>query len=173
MTQIFGITILILVVYLVFRKWYNRYQEEIFRHKMFKLRDELRLLAIEKKVNKKSREFDYLDFSISKNIQESYFITIFYVFKLEARYRRQDRELNIYKETFERLHSNIIDNEHLKKIFIKKNHIIGEYVFGQMPVMVFLILSIARIISKVANVKALIRKKLSEINYFPELSAIK
>lgn len=171
MITVFSMTVIPLIVFMVFRKWNNKYQEEIFREKMFELRDRLRMLAIEKKVNKRSKEFDYIDFSISKNIEESYFLTMFYIISIENRYKTS--ELDAYKETFDKIHANINNNEYLRDIFKEKNRITKEYVLGQIPVLVFIIKKSARLISQMAKLKALIKKRLSEINYFPELSAIK
>jgi hypothetical protein len=173
MVTTFSILSITLIVFMIYRKWNNKYQEAIFREKLFELRDKLRNLAIEKKINKKSKEFDYIDFSISKNIEDSYFFTLFFIIRLEIRYKSQIEELHNYKEIFERIQTNINSNEYLKEIFIEKNKIIMNYVFGQIPVTVFIVRSISRLISKASSLRRLIKMRLSEVNYLPELSAIK
>src|SRR5437016_939825 len=97
MIYFFGIPIITLIVFLIYKKLNNRYQEQVFKSRMFSLRDELRNLAIDGKVSAHCIEFDYIDFSISTNIQQSYFITLLYISMLETKHERNGKKSEDYK----------------------------------------------------------------------------
>lgn len=175
MEIIFGIIVLSAFLFMIFKKLNNRYQEQVFRHKMFTLRDELRMLAIDKAVNPACKGFDYLDYSISKSIEQSYFFTLFYIISLEIKHDAdvEKGKLEAYKEKFEEIVKDIEAYDELKSILVRKDKIIRQYVLGQTPIFLFIFKQSYTVLSKFFNIKKLIVKRLSEINYLPELSGLK
>jgi uncharacterized membrane protein YbaN (DUF454 family) len=168
----FAIVTFTLLAFNIYKKLNNRYQEELFRSSLYELRDELRMLAITKKVKAHNIEFDYLDYSISKTIQESYFITLFYVVSLEVLHKRHESNIKNYKEGYEVLISNIDKNEDLKKIFIKKQILTNKYLSGQNRLTKFIFRIIKKCYKGIFDLKKYFKQKVSEINYYPELSGI-
>ena len=173
MINTFAILLLLLLVILVYRKLNNRYQETKFRYKLHRLRYELRNLAIEKKVEAKSKEFDYTDFSLSKSLQESYYITLFYLISLQVKHNNAIKDLEHYKNIYESLNEKISNNKYLKEINFKRNLITWEYIMNQNKLTKFLLTWTVLLVHSLSSFKKRIVNLIFQVNYFPETSGIK
>lgn len=172
MIYLFGILVLLFFLLLIYRKLNNKYQENKFRYRYHKLRDDLRRLAIDGKVASGSDEFDYLDFSISKSIQKSYLLTLFYLFALTIKHAKFKSDLEHYKKTYDELLEKIKSNDHLRIINERRNKILSDYIIGQNKITFFIVKNILSIIIGINKFKMVIKDKIAYSNYLPEISGI-
>ncbi len=174
MTNLLGYSLLFLFVLIVYKKLNNRFQEEKFRFKLHRLRNDLRNLGIEKKIDVNSNEFDFLDFSISKSIQQSYSISLFYLMALDLKHRTgiAKEDLDSYKKTYAQLLHNINRDSYLKEIEIKRNAILKEYITNQNKVTLFFVIYVIVLLFSIKWIKSKVKEIISSINYLPETSGI-
>lgn len=173
MITVFAVVSYSLIVFLVYKKLNNRYQQELFKRRMYELRDELRMLAIDKKVKGYSQEFDYLDYSISKTIEQSYYITLFYIAFLELKHSHNLKNIKAYKAGYEALLERICSNDELKIIFNKKNIYVTQYLAGQNRFTKAIYKFLKIILAGAFNLHKSFKQKVAEVNYFPELSGLR
>lgn len=119
-----------------------------------------------------SEEFDYLDFSISKSIQQSYLLTLFYLFALEVKHRKNKSSLEYYKNTYDSLLEKIQSNTYLQVINDKRSQILKDYFPGQNKITFFIAKHVFSIILGINVVKKFITQKIAYSNYLPEVSGI-
>lgn len=130
MVTFYAISLILVLLFIIYKRLNNNYQEEKFRYKMHRLRDNLRKLAIDGHVNSKSQEFDYLDFSISKEIEAGYFLTITYLIMIFLKHKNRS-DLDSYKIKWEKVVLKINSNPALKEISDEKTRITLDYLMGQ------------------------------------------
>jgi len=171
MVTLFAVTLALLSLLIVYRKLNNRYQEEKFRMKMHRLRNELRNLAIDNKVSCHTDEFEFLDYSISKSIKESYFISLFYLFMLERRHEKLS-DIEQYKSYYDDFVTKFQRNHALVLVNKKRNKYLRDYIIAQNKITVFILRHILFVVVKMNSFKKYIGSKISQANYYPEVSGI-
>lgn len=132
----------------------------------------MRRLAIDGKVDPCSEEFDYLDFSISKLIQKSYLLTLFYLFALTIKHARIKSDIEHYKKTYDELLEKIKSNDHLRLINERRDKILSDYIVGQNKITFFIVKHVLSIIIGINKLKKVIKDKIAYSNYLPEISGI-
>jgi hypothetical protein len=172
MVNIFAVSIITMLLIIVYRKLNNRYQETIFRNGLYKLRDELRLLALDKKVDVKSTAFDYTDFSITTAITKSYYFTVFYITINEIKHEKSKKDIDEYREIYNNLNKEISANKDLLLINRKRNILVRQYITGQNRMTIYIFEKIFQLIFGIKKIKGFIKNKVDSINFLPETSGI-
>ncbi len=127
MVTFFGVSVSILLLWAITRKMYLALVSRRFRYKIFELRDRLRRLAIEEKVDKDSWVFEYYDKSFSKTITDYYYLTAFRLFGSAVK-MKGDKE---FEEFSVKLESELEKNHDVKKIVDEYYSAVANYVFNQ------------------------------------------
>lgn len=78
----FGTVFLVLVFLIFWRKVHIEYHTLLFKYKLYALRDKLRNLAIEGKIDSNNWIFDYYDNTLSKFVNQAYYVTLFRIVML-------------------------------------------------------------------------------------------
>jgi hypothetical protein len=172
MVTIFAVSVLAMLVIIVYRKLNNRYQETIFKNGLYELRDELRLLALNKKVNIKSTAFDYMDFSITKAINKSYYFTMFYIIVNQIKHEKSMKDIDEYRVIYNNLNKEISANKDLLSINRKKNILIHRYIAGQNLITFYIFEKVFQLVFSLKKIKCYIKNKIDSINFLPETSGI-
>lgn len=81
--SVLALLIGILILFLAWRRMHQRAAQERFEYRIYALRDRLRRLVIDGKLNCNSELFQYYDATFSKIIEESYYLTFFYILLLK------------------------------------------------------------------------------------------
>lgn len=108
---------------IIARKQQQLLAQEKFEHKLYALRDKLRRLAIEKKVDSNEKIFDFLDLTLSQLIMNSYDITIAYTI-FNRNYNKDNKQLQELKAEITEL---INTNAHYKSIMKGIRRSMDEY----------------------------------------------
>ncbi len=149
------------------RRAHHSQSELVFRHEVFTLRDKLRLLAIQGKIDKNDWPFEYFDYTFSKAVRDSYFITFLRLAILSHLHEKDERVTMAKKE----IDAACSVNPHLDKLYseyinavvnhIRRQHKISEgiyeccqYIFGNMKI-----------------IKEYVVRQFKDIFFFPEISA--
>lgn len=111
---IFAVLIFIMLVLVILRRAQVYYSHVKFRHDMYVLRDELRLKAIKNEIDKNNWLFDYFDNTISKQIENTYYITTFFLLGSSFLHYK-DAELEKFRDHLDR-NLKLKDNEYYKKL---------------------------------------------------------
>ncbi|MEO7048982.1 MAG: hypothetical protein ABI091_27005 [Ferruginibacter sp.] len=172
MVNIFALFILAMIVIIVYRKLNNRYQETVFKTNLYELRDELRLLTIERNVDPYSNEFDYVDHSISKAIEISYYFTFFYIIFNQIKHDKAMKDIQEYRDRYDIYQEKIKNNIFLYQIDRKKNKFIHHYLIKQNYITRFFVLSLYKISFGITKSKFLFTKKIDAVKFLPETSDI-
>jgi hypothetical protein len=130
------------------------------------------MLAIEGKVDACSEEFEYLDFSISKSIQKSYLLTLFYLSALTIKHAKFKSDIDHYKKTYGELLEKILLNDHLRQINNQRNRILKEYIVSQNKITFFIVKHVLSIIIGINKFQRVIKDKIAYSNYLPEINGI-
>jgi hypothetical protein len=159
-------------VIIVYRKLNNRYQETLFKNRLYELRDELRLLALDKKVNVKSTAFDYMDFSITTATSKSYYFTLFYIFINELKHQKAKKDIEEYREIYNNLNREISANSYLSEINKRRNIATYQYIIGQNKITFYIFDKIFQLIFGIKKIKSYIKNTIDSQNFLPETSGI-
>lgn len=159
---------MVLFILSLCRQLTQNYNERKFRYKLFAIRDRLRRLEIEGKIDHKNRIFDFYDLSLSKMINESYYITAFYVIMLSIK-QKDNVKLNQIKALID-LETDKIPE--LKVIRQAQTKAVAKYIRNQHFV-TFILLKFLLAPFKGAYYISKKVKSLSEsASFFPQTSAI-
>jgi hypothetical protein len=172
MVYVYAITLLLMIVIIMYRKFNNRYRELEFKIRLYELRDNLRSLAIEEKVNVSTREYDYTDFSITKAIEDSYYFTLFYVFVNEIKHEITKKDIEGYRLMFNEINEKIQANVYLKEINFKRNRLIWDHIYHQNLITIFLFKHLFLLIFGINHLRNFFKKKISNFSILPETSGI-
>ncbi|MBL7790882.1 MAG: hypothetical protein JNK77_01065 [Saprospiraceae bacterium] len=152
---------------LTWRRLHKQNLEDKFELRLFALRDELRRMAIEGKIDSDSPVFLHYDYSFSKMINERYYISLVYLGLLTHRYK-DNEEIKEYKKYIEQN----ADYAVVKDIRSKFDEILNEYLIGQHFVSIQLIKPFLALFS----LATYFQKRFHEIRritlYFPQTSGI-
>jgi hypothetical protein len=167
MITFFSISILVLFLIAYWRKMHNTFAEKKFKAELYQLRDELRFLAIQGKVDSKSVIFDYLDYTFSKTIKNSYQYTLFYIISLNFVHQKDKNTIELSEKLFKKIN----ENPNLESITIRFLNIVRTYVRDQhFTTFVFL----KFVLTPIMGVQTLMQK-YKDINesalFLPETSA--
>lgn len=127
MVLFFGISVTLLLLWALTRKLYLSFISRKFRYRIFELRDDLRRLAIDGKVDKDAWVFDYFDKSFSKSIAEYYYITAFRLVGSSMRIKGDEE----FEKFSRKLDNELEKNEHVKELVEKYYSIVADYVFNK------------------------------------------
>ena len=164
---IFGFFLALVFFLFIWKRVHIHYQTLIFKYKIYAVRDRLRLMAIKGEIDRNNWVFDYYDNTLSKVINESYYITLFRLCILFVKYRNFEplQKLNI------KLNEEIAKSEILRNIQKDFTEAVKEYVFEQHKITVkyILIPIIFPLIGlTVATVK--LNSWINSITVFPDTS---
>lgn len=168
MTTFFTISILILVVLGVWRKFHQSKANLKFKYDLYTLRDELRMMAYEEKIDNNSQIFDYFDYSLSKAISESHYITLFRVIALMFKHVHDEE----FHKSFKQLERET--NKYPELVSIKKryNCAIQDYILDQHFVSGYcFMLPLAKLIKGTSWVARQVNKLVAGVLVYPETSA--
>lgn len=98
MVTFYAISIAIIFLLAFWRKMHQRYHWLVFKYKVYALRDQLRTLAYQGKIDKESWIFEYYDNTFSKAIGKSYYITGFYVSMLAYKYKDDEEFIQLKRK---------------------------------------------------------------------------
>src|SRR5690348_12729226 len=102
--------IIIATAYWYLRLLYNRYITAKYSFKLYRVRDKLRMLAAEGKIDPNEKIFDYMDQTISKTVKYLPFINIFII-----KWRTKNVKEQV-RENVEKINARISTNEHYVEI---------------------------------------------------------
>lgn len=126
-TVIIGSFLAILFMLALSRKLFQIYVKQKFEYRVFALRDRLRMLAIDGKLDPRSWEFSYTDNTLSKSIESSYYITLLSVTVFSMRAGDDPRQ----KEFRDKFNDMLDKSPDLKALFNDHAKAMVDYVFGQ------------------------------------------
>ena len=106
--------------------YYDRLETE-YSYKYYKLRDKLRRLAIEGKVDKNDWGFDYLDLSLSKTVNKIGSINLFVSVFLTLKHRKDEKYIQFCRNVAKKMKENELFNE----IFVEYGKLSSQYVIGR------------------------------------------
>jgi hypothetical protein len=118
---------LFFVILLVWKSFHVRLAEKQFRYSLFKVRDDLRMLAINNEIDKSSKIFTYLDETFSSTIKEHYNINIYTLLFVELFRRDKQKEFKF----LELIDEACRNNKELEKLVINYIDACREYIFDQ------------------------------------------
>jgi hypothetical protein len=120
----FAFLVLVLFVFWILNTAYHRYVIDKSKYKFFRLRDELRNLALDNEISSENELFIFLDFQLSKTISNMYFLNLYIALIIHLRYSKL-KEHKLIKKKFEYEFSR---DEKLNKILIKYQSICNTYI---------------------------------------------
>lgn len=94
--MIFGIFFFAIFLLAIWRRFHVHNSHVKFRHTLYALRDELRMKAIQGEIDSDFWLFNYYDKTISKQISNTYYITIFFIVS-SAELHRNDEKLKNFR----------------------------------------------------------------------------
>lgn len=119
----------ILFIFSIWRRMHQQLQEQKFRYAMFSLRDKLRRLAIDQKINSENWIFRYADNTFSQSITEAYHLTLFHiVIRAVVVHEQQEKKYARFRQDFDKALS---ENPEMKAIFFDYRKSIYEYLTHQ------------------------------------------
>jgi hypothetical protein len=150
------------------RRFTHLYLERKFRYELYSIRDNLRLLAIENKIDSTTKIFDFYDLSISKLIDRSYYITLFYILYSATKNKKSNSEKVLFNYIVEETEK----SPHLIKVQNEISKVVVCHIFDQHRVTLKVLSAIlAPFLGAYYFTKKV--KKLSEsVLYSPQTSAI-
>lgn len=161
-------TILFLFILLAnLRRHHQRYAEQKFRYELFTLRDKLRRLAIEGKIDCESKLFDFFDLTLSKAINEYYYITLIRLIVLNRKHSEDTK----YKKAYDNLMKDCDSNKESKYIKNQYERVVTEYVIKQHYVSYRFFKPVIMFFSAATIVKRKFREIIHSVAYLPETSA--
>jgi len=138
------------------------------QYRLYDLRDQLRELAIDEKIDKQSWQFKYLDGSISKTVHELQYINIFATLFLVKRYNK-DTNFGVYKLF---IGKSMSDNAYTQFIYDEYGEIIFNYVISKHFILLGIVLCLAMAIRQVENIKEKLKKSIGYFRIIPETSKV-
>jgi hypothetical protein len=129
----------------------------------YRLRDKLRMQAIEGKIDSESWAFDYVDSSICTTISKSEILNLFTVTMLYARHHRDAKVLNFNKKLLAELNK----SENLKQIYAEYGAVIVQFIFKKHYISKFVAIILGSI---VFGVQRLTKEMIKEVRVYPETS---
>jgi len=122
-----GVFAFLFIGIVICRKMHQRYVLASYRYRVFALRDELRGLAIDKKIDSNSFAFEYFDKMFSRTISDAYYVTLFHIVAVGF------RSPNILRnKEFEAQYAGALNSSNdVRRIVEKFYGVSAEYVFGQ------------------------------------------
>ena len=159
----------VLIVFLsIWQRYHHKYLMTKFKYQIYSLRDRLRFLAINSKVDCESWVFDYFNHSFSKSIRSSYYITLFRLFILSI-IHKNDKNLDNF---YDQLMDEISKNEHLQKIQEEYVEAVKSYIIGQHFISTtFFIKPLSQLILGATKAAQELNRQLKGILIYPETSA--
>lgn len=163
LTAIIGI----LFIFSVWRRLHVQKEEEVFKSRMFALRDKLREHATAERIDKKNWIFQHFDRTFSKQINESYYITLYALAIMAYRYR-DNKEVEHFQE---KLKAETDNNPYLKQVHEEQLAIVKHYVVNQHLVTYwFARLFMGLPIEFISASISFVRNGLKNVSIFPETS---
>lgn len=168
MTTFFGLTMAFCLLWSFWKRKHNSYAELVFRTQLFELRDELRRLAIDGKVDAENQLFDYYDYSLSKTIEMSHSLTLFYVITFKIRAESDDN----YIEASNRVSEMITEQNDSNLNGIRERWVtaMAEYVSEQHKISFGILVAIFRPLGMLRGMSNAFRKGIDSIVISPALS---
>lgn len=167
--QIFATLLFLLIVLANWRRHHHRLAEQQFRYEVYSLRDRLRRLAIEGKLDCNSRVFDFLDLSFSKAIKDHYYMTIFRLVALGKKHSKDMRFKKAYEEVMKEITLN--PNNELLEIKNQYEQVVLKYIISQHFVTIKCIEPLFAFFDTAAKSKRKFKEITKSVSYLPETSA--
>lgn len=128
LTTLIGSIIGASICYFFIRKQRNNFLETTFKMDLYALRDKLRENAINEEISHKSWAFDYFDLTISKLIQESYFISLPFIVLADKQHDQDEKEV---KRFLQKLDYECKKNKYLGEIRKEVSFLVFKYISEQ------------------------------------------
>lgn len=122
MNTLICILILSICYWRIRNLYYNRIELQ-FRYDLYKLRDKLRMYAIDNKINANDWIFDYLDSSICKAIKRVTSLNVFLIVWISIK----NNNVVAIKEFSKKLQFGLDRNEYLKEVYDEYGFLIFNY----------------------------------------------
>lgn len=165
--MVFGIVIFLLLVLSVWRRYHIRYSAVKFKYEIYRLRDKLRMLALNKDIDPNSWIFDFFDNSFSKAIRERYYITLSHLLMLTFVHENED---NI-DQFSDKLDKELGANKALMELHSEYLLAIRRYVRDQHYVSFnFILKPIAVLVFGAATTASRFNSWLRSVLIYPEIS---
>lgn len=166
--MIIAIVVFILVIIAIARYYHQNYVSLKFKYEIYSLRDNLRMAAIENRIDKDDQLFEYFDVSFSRVISESYYITLFRVIFLFFMYGDDKSVLEVNKIIDEETKKNPF-YDHLRNEYHKclRNYMVEQHYIS----FTFIIKPLSKIILSPAMAASKFKSILKGSFYLPEISA--
>ena len=167
MTTTLAIIIIVLFLLALCRRLHQSYEALKFKYKLYALRDQLRKMAINNKIDSGSWLFDYYDNSFSKAISEAYYLTLFRVVILEFKYN-DSKEFENFAKKVEFESRKYPELEQIRKAYFEA---VKSYLLNQHYISVnFFIKPVAKLLIGASTTARKFNKLLEGILFFPETS---
>ena len=161
--------ILITLIFIIYvKKKHQSYVERKYKFRMHKLRDDLRRLGASGIIDPNSMIFEYYDDSFSKNIQQSYYLTLpgmYYIYK-------KHKDEPAINERISYVRAETEKNPHLVKLKAKATKATFEYVIDQ-EVLYAIAYWVALMIFKLNGFKKKVKLLIDSVYWMPETSGLR
>ena len=143
MTAIFLICVTLFILS-VWRRFHHQLAEKKFKYRMFALRDRLRRMAIEEKIDCNHWYFRYMDRSFSHSIRDAYFLTLFRILwagskmKYEKSFVDFMRKLRVAEEEHPEVRQLLVQYQRDLHEYLVDQHYIGYTIFIKPLVSLFI-----------------------------------
>ena len=169
MINIIFSALILLILYWKARNLYYDRLELSYKHKLYALRDKLRMYAIQGEIDKNSWIFEYLDTSICRTISALDKLDIYLIM---ASFLERKKEEEKKKEAFTKLTlESATNNKFIKEIVVNY----GKITLGYLISKHFLLFKLPVLLSsfqKLKKQKAKVAKNVNALLFEPETSSI-
>jgi len=166
MTIFFEIILLYAVVSFFIRRQRNSYLSLKYRYKIYALRDKLRGVLIDDKINKNDWVFDYFDSSFSKLVNQLDMLTIYKAILLYL----LNRNNKVVKTFSENLSSNLKRSNTLTEIYVEYGNILLDFFVEKHSTSAKILVSTVSTFGFLNRVKKGIKNYILDLRYLPETS---
>lgn len=169
-----NILVCLLVSCICYWRLRNMYYNNIelqFRYKMYKLRDLLRLMVIEKKIDEDESLFDYLDTSLSIAIEKVTSLHLLVVFFLAKKHYKQPDFISFSTS----LQTKLKENKYAKEIYDEYGAIMIWYFLRKHFIIKFCVIGLGVLLMGVnffKNKKIEIQQSVEDLRIYPETSTV-
>ncbi len=164
--------LIILVILLVYWRMRNLYYNSLaleYQYKLYRLRDKVRLYAIDKKIKHHDIFFDYMDKSICVTVKELPNFNLLGIFFLYSKHKNEEKA-----GSFKKMIDGSIKNEFAKEVFEEYGKIISMYMSKRHYIIKFTLISLLRIFQGYRGMKksvSITTDAIQSIRFYPETSA--
>ena len=149
---------------------YYNYLSLEYQHKLYKLRDKVRMYAIDKKIKQHDIFFDYMDSSVCVTIKQMPNLNIITTIFLFYKHRNENRIQSFNKM----ISSNVQTNEYAKELYDEYGNIISEYLSKKHYIIGFSVNLLGRALKGIISLNkgvSLATDAIKSVRIYPETSA--